>query len=700
MKPVFALAVAALFIIFAAQMGNASSVSVNASMQSFLSAYVSSAVIAQSNFTAISYGNGSYLLMQISPNNEMLINVTHGRYQFVLQNNQIAAILTPYLENKYYPSSAALAQLNGTFNSYVNQTSSQLSKCVDVSGLNRITISKATINANNMTLACSYVPLCKSTFSGTGGPTGPLVAGMLNFSAHYLNYTSAISAFHSALSSLNASDYGTEMSSASSAISSLISLSSTITLNQLFPPTSSISSAEYDACANYGSDLAAAPWYCGSIGLCPPTTINTAALNNASTQVSALEALPVGSASVNAYAAQINSTEQQYVVPVLKKINSGLYASLITPLLSKYNATIPNVTFLLSHFESPGLSAAFSALKNEYNSVTSAGLDQNVTDAAIALGSALNATIKAYGNASVQYMPTYSASLNDTAAIMLAELNYRYVPSSLLRLASMQSSIESSLSGAVNGTQLVSLSSQISNVTSKVATFSAPMSTAVFVKGIDGSFIGALTSQSTSTAAKLASAPLLAAILSAIIGIILVFLFYLATYHRLRHRHRIRHSRRVRKAWLVLFVVLAVLVLIYSYSTYAIASSGNSFLPASSFFSALNAHHSVAVVLNESPGNAVNESVILCASSLYKSLNAAGKSVIAVPILNGTCQEGSPSCYPSLLANNTPIIQLNPQPASSIIYKGMYGTVLYASGNATYGSSCRLNSAVQLALRK
>ncbi len=699
MKPVFALAVAALLIILVIPAGYASSVSINASVHSFLSAYVSNSIISQSNFTSISHNNSSYLLMQVSPGKEMLINVTNGHYLFVLSNKQISAVLAPYLISKYYPSDAALSGLNSTFDSYVTQAAPALSRCVNVTGLNRLTLTPSSITLNNMTLACSYVPLCRSTYNQAGGPTGPVAAGMMNFSAHYINYTSAINTFHKSLSTLNASDYGTELASASSAISSLISLSNTMLLNQLFPPPSSLSASDYAGCAAYGSNLAAAPWYCGSVGLCAPITLNTAQLANASDQISALEALPVSSASIAAYAAQVNSTEQQYVVPALERMNSALYASLVAPLLPKYNATAKNVTFLLSRFESPALSASFATLKSIYQSTTSAGIDQNVTSASAALSHALNATIVAYASVSAEYMPVYSASLNDTAAIDLAMLNYRHVPTALTSLASVQSGIESTMSGTVNSTQLSALSSQVANVSRKAAAFSAPLSMASLVKGVDGPFINALTSQGATTAAKLGSAPLYAALLSVIIGAVLVILFYFATYHRLRHRHRIRHSKRVRKAWSVLFIVLAAIVLVYAYSTYAIASSGNSFLPASSFFSALRASHSAVIVMNTSQGG-VNEAVVLCASSLYKTLNATGKTLIAVPISNGTCIGGQSNCYAVLLANNTPMIQLDPQSTSSIVYRGMYGTVLHASGIATYGSSCELNAIVQLALRK
>ena len=45
-----------------------------------------------------------------------------------------------------------------------------------------------------------------------------------------------------------------------------------------------------------------------------------------------------------------------------------------------------------------------------------------------------------------------------------------------------------------------------------------------------------------------------------------------------------------------------------------------------------------------------------------------------------------------MLNSNKPVIFITQSQESNITYKGLYGTVLYASGNVTTGSSCTLAS--------
>ncbi len=690
-------------LIFAAALAvpGASTVSINASVHSFLGTYMPGSLINQSTFTSISYANSTYLLMQLSQGHDILINVTNGHYQFVLSKGSIASILAPYLESAYFPSATMLSAINSSFDTFANGAQSTLQRCLIVTGIDRLNITPAGISENNLIGACYTVPICRSEFLATGANTGPLMQGLLNFSSQYLEYYNGVNAFHSALSGLSTANYGSSISQATGAVNNITSLTATITLNQLFPPPTTITSAQYQGCAVYGSNLAAAPWYCGAIGLCAPITFNTTPLSSTDSQLAAMRSLPVYGSAIAAYAAQVNATEQQYVVPTLIKINTGIYASLLNSTLPKYNATVANATFLLGRFDNASLNSSLAALESAYAKITSAGINQNMTAASQKLNGAINATMAAYSHANAAYEPVLNSAITATASIMIAQLNYRNVPASLARLAVSAEQVDTLLSGRLNSSELAAASAQATNVSSKASGISTPLSLASFVKSVDGPFIGALTPAVAPPASQLASAPLYAALLSLIIGVALLMVFYFATYHRLKHKHHIRHSHRVSRAWMALFTLLALLVVVYAYATYASASSGNSFLPAGAFFGSLRQASTVIIAINSSASTPVSASVFQCAASMQSTLESFGKVSSTVLITNGTCTTGSnPSCYAAFLKNNTPIIQIDPGTNPSIAYRGMYGTVLHAQGTPTYGASCQLAMLVKASLAR
>ena len=93
-----------------------------------------------------------------------------------------------------------------------------------------------------------------------------------------------------------------------------------------------------------------------------------------------------------------------------------------------------------------------------------------------------------------------------------------------------------------------------------------------------------------------------------------------------------------------------------------------------------------------------NSSIVACASTLKSSLTALGKSVNTITLSNYTCAGSSDpalvgtNCLNGILSSSKPIIILSQGRNSSIIYKGLYGIALYATGSAAVGSSCMLNS--------
>ncbi|MCL5093023.1 MAG: hypothetical protein M1128_00975, partial [Candidatus Marsarchaeota archaeon] len=68
-------------------------------------------------------------------------------------------------------------------------------------------------------------------------------------------------------------------------------------------------------------------------------------------------------------------------------------------------------------------------------------------------------------------------------------------------------------------------------------------------------------------------------------------------------------------------------------------------------------------------------------------------------IANSTASIDGSACYNRILGSNEPMVLLSPGSNSSIVYRGMYGTVLYANGQAASNASCYLNKIFQQELK-
>jgi hypothetical protein len=110
----------------------------------------------------------------------------------------------------------------------------------------------------------------------------------------------------------------------------------------------------------------------------------------------------------------------------------------------------------------------------------------------------------------------------------------------------------------------------------------------------------------------------------------------------------------------------------------------------------LKASGNAYIALNGSAGS--NASIISCANTMQGYLADAGKSVQIIRLTNYSCVSGSNisvlglNCYNNILNSGKPVILISQSRQNQIVYKGLYGTVLYASGNVTAGSSCLLST--------
>ena len=133
------------------------------------------------------------------------------------------------------------------------------------------------------------------------------------------------------------------------------------------------------------------------------------------------------------------------------------------------------------------------------------------------------------------------------------------------------------------------------------------------------------------------------------------------------------------------------MVLIYTYLTYAYAQAATNFLPFAYFSGYLHSSKAAYVVLNGSSAYS-NAGITACAGALSSALTSQGKSVKIIQATNYSCVAGgtvSPlgvDCIDRALSSGTPVVSLSQ--GGGIVYKGLYGTILYAGGANATGSSC------------
>lgn len=677
-------------------------------ISSYLSAYVPNSVIANSTFTNITYGTNVYILMHISPSKNILINITNGHYSIVLNNSTAYRVLAPYLKKAYAPSPSLISRINSTIALYQKQANPPLADCLIETGVGRLDlIHNNSLTNTTATNACFTVPECRKSFYNYSGETGPLIQGIREFGNEYINLNNSYRSFFTLASTLNSTNFYSNVQGMLTDINNFTTIQKTMPSNPIFPLPANFNPSLLGTCINYNQNNM--PWYCQDIGDCEFTTFNSTTLNNAYAQVSALLALPVYNKTIQSYADNVTLTASSYVEPLIIKQNTTALDIFLNATLPKYNSTVSNAKFALSKVSNSTLSSALSDLESEMSSIISAGINQNITKANTLVSNSISNVSKLTETLLLPYDQLVANAQNSTAEIMLKQLDYINPPPKASFLGIQQQKINSELSGGLNKSSLDTLMLESSAVESNASKLPTPISMPAFLKSIDGGLVSAmLYGSNASIPSKEASAPLYAALISFIIAIILILVFYGLTYARLSHKHKLRLSKRVKRAWLFLFIGLLVIGLIYAAVTYSIASSATSFLPVSSFMSQAASSNTVLIAINGTNTlslSGISSGSLGCAGALQQTLKNAGKRTGIIAVQNYTCtvsnvtasSKGS-SCYNEILGSGTPLIQIDEANSSYISYKGMYGTVLYASGNAASGTSCYLNTMLKHAL--
>ncbi len=649
------------------------------SLQAFLAEYIPNSTIA--NYSYIS--SGSFVIMQ-NGNNYMV--VSRNPYSFVTNSSTAYNALMNYSLALYNRNlTADIYTLNASVTSFVGQSMPSINECLLHTGIN---MSNA-CTASNFCYPCQQVPACSSLLSNTS--TQPIATSAIsNFSTQYYIYEKAFAAFSSSVSQVNSSNAYLHINAITSNASTLASVPAALLHNALFPVPSGFNMSLFKSCPYFVS--LSSPWYCQSLNFCSRINFNSTLLAEISNEINAIKAIPLSSQKIYSDANAAVALANSYIEPVLQARKANAVAGLVNKLAPLYNSAMDNATAALSVSADPQLSVMANQLSSAFKNLSNNGIYMNLSNANSSIMKLVNEMAPLSSNILSSYYMLVNESKKLEALALKAELNY---PSNaqIAEFAAKAQAYGLLLSNGINSSQLPVLKANMSLISNSLNALGSPFTLAMLVKSTDGWFASLLAYLIPgSIQSKMALAPFYAALLPFLIGIALLLLLYRLTYVRLSNKKRIKPSKEVKHAWLKLFLVLFIIVVIYSYITFAYASQANSFLPVSGFINSLHSPH-LAILVNQN--YAFNISVMSCVASIEQNMhNETNVSIIAennmMCNMLSNSSVSSVDCINPLLLRGIPVVLIN-ENGSYVSYKGMYGNMLYASGPATIGSSCTLS---------
>ncbi len=653
-----------------------------AQFYTFLGKYLSQSEINTTTFYNQSVGNFTYVIINLKSGNYALINTTNGMYSFVLDNSTAYAVLSPFSVVHFYPSNQTLQQLNSTMNAYERTAAPPITSCLQETGLT----SGSTCTLTNGCQSCQTVPICRKLASAVGTS---VYTGIINLSSEYRLLNASYRLYFSSLAGINTTNAYTSLQAMQGATNNISIVATTLPKNLLFPLPPGIPPSNFSKCSSYVTGQG--PWYCYSLGFCYSLSFNSTVLKGIQTTISGILAQPISSPKIHAFA---NLTVQYDVVLLTPQYRSQISA-LITLYSNQYNATTKNATALLAQFYNPNLNSSLKSLQATYAQLVDYNYRKNASTYNTTLKQQFANLSSIYTPLAQQYSTLQAISTNNTATIILRELDFQTEPSSLAVLASQQQSINVQLSNTINSSAYSSIYAQLTSVKSGLGAYH-PYSFASFTKAVDGGVVSAILAGSNAPIpSKQGTAPFYVLLISALFVAVIIVVIYFTTFYRLGRRRRLHLHRKARQAWLFLFIALAVIGGIISYLNYTFAAQANTFLPIDGFLGQLSSHSNAVIAFN-STAAAANQSLQQCASSLQATLNSTHKTVHTITMQNYTCTSGGPAgCFDAYLGNGTPVIVLG-QGADYILYKGMYGHALYAAGFDASGRSCYLNTVIKV----
>ena len=674
-------------------------ISINSTLNNYLIQYLPASLIKNAyNYSEMVNGS-AYIIMKLngSGSDYIVVNATNSRYSIMLNSTDIYSALAPFLLDKYMPSQSAISSINSTLNAYQSDANPPLADCLQETGLNRLTVYPA--SSASIQSACASVPVCSKVLVALGGMDTAFGLGLTSFNTQYHELNATYSQMHSLLTGINESNYGNNLESVLNSLNGLKSLEIQIQQGALFPPPANFSHASVDisACRSYVGT--SGPWYCYQTGYCELTSFNSSRAAELSLELNAILSEPITHTGIMSVSENSSKVASSFVVPVIIKKNTTKLDSFLNFSHPEYNSIVANATFLLSRFSNATLQDALDNFTGFFNNILSKGVYQNVSVSSANFNSMLANITNIYDLVGSNYYPALNLSKMNTALVLLKQIDYRHVPPKLSNLSAQEGSLNAKLNGTFTSNSIAPIMAQLVSLNTEIKSFGGSPGAGALAKSVDYGFVSALVSGSgASIPAKIGSAPLYAALLSFIIALILIGIFYFLTYYRLKKAKRIRKGKLVRRAWMMLFAILFIAALFYAYVTYLAGAGANHFLPASLFISRLS--HSSAAVIALNGSAQYSASAFACANATKASLLESGiKNVSVIRVMNYSCtvtlggaEYTGTACYNKILSSATPMVQIEGTSASYITYKGMYGAVLYASGNYTQGKSCALST--------
>jgi hypothetical protein len=193
---------------------------------------------------------------------------------------------------------------------------------------------------------------------------------------------------------------------------------------------------------------------------------------------------------------------------------------------------------------------------------------------------------------------------------------------------------------------------------------------------------------SSSFSNGVAYAPLAATIPAVVISIVILVALFLL-YRRLNRHGRIRHGRRINKNWKILFVLAAVVLLLYVLESYYASVAANSSASLSDAASAIGSAKVVAVAINGTS----NPSLVSCETKIVEALSKQSKTVLKMGINGEACSTSSGVmvtnvCLGQYAASGVPVIILTNSTKNVLTAYSFYGTILSQTGNPQFTNSC------------
>ncbi len=657
--------------------------SASASMATFLQGYnVSQSVIAGFSYVNITHGNAHYSIIYKVSDPYLLVNTT-SNYSFVTNTSDIYGIIRSTIINRSIAAMSVGAFSNATAR-YLASSSASLNSCLTETGLDR-----STCTVSNYCNSCTLVPSCNRVLYGADGPTGAFGEGIMQLEAAYANLTNNTHAFYSAANSISKNSVAGSISSLSHAFSEIYNITENMPDNPVFPPPASADMSQCNQLGPLKMNVSThGPWYCNAVGYCGFLTYNYTLLTILQGTMSNINNLNPTNQSILATSERISGAENVYAEPLLYKAKGTELSTALNTTLSNYSAVTNETKALLSHIYNETLSDNLNIVEANYSYLLSGYLTINITEYAALLSTRLSALSSMYSRANATYSSLTDEARENTALLLADQLG-GIASSRLSSAAFTEAGLNRVIGSSISNT--LSLKAGLDAVHAEAVAAEPTIGVLSILRGIDGPFSLLMArALSLNYSEALSYTPLFSALLSLIIGLV-IMLLVLAMRLSLKKKGKLAVNKSTAKAWRTLFILIALLVLVYAALTYALAGEASASAGISSLSAAIHSSRNLAVILNISQGK--QDILLPCAEKITAAARSLGKSVELVNSTNGMCSylgttESIDSCLNAYAAGGIPAILLSYANTSSINIYSMYGTRMSVAGNSTFMNAC------------